>query len=503
MQREVLNYLYAQGELVLAIFPGIPAPREALEKYALALNAGASFVLLDYSRRDDGNTGIPLADLYTRFLTNEELQDLKEKAASGLVFGGFAAPPDSEESFRLFYRNLQQIKAITPHVVGLFAGEEIEGIDPKLVGIAKVILVDAEKSDEASALIEDSPALQKGCILWIDAKSPDRKRFPKAYKAVKRGYTKNLPAKISLREDPQSFAENTGWILKGEILRKNPMDGIPKLFCVLFPLLLVAAILLPFIYPTNVDSSHSNMRDRIPERNKIAMAPSFEYTFDGKENLWRIARYAIGRFNAVISNEKMVRDYLDETIQENGYKGGGWEKNIMGVPPQGTIIKFTRPSDQSHSSADSIGAAWKYWTSIFSDSIAYLTEFYHERATSQNRKHNGIDVAGRQGARILAPFSAKAYTKRDDRGGIIIGLVREKDVMLFMHCDQLLYLDGQEVMQGDPIATVGMTGHTTGPHAHIVTGLVDKRGSSRIGNVSYKVIDPITWYYKFKPSSNR
>ena len=60
MQREVLNYLYAQGELVLAIFPGIPAPREALEKYALALNAGASFVLLDYSRRDDGNTGIPL-----------------------------------------------------------------------------------------------------------------------------------------------------------------------------------------------------------------------------------------------------------------------------------------------------------------------------------------------------------------------------------------------------------------------------------------------------------
>ena len=333
MQREVLDYLYAQGELVLAIFPGIPAPREALEKYALALNAGASFVLFDYSRRGDGNTGIALADLYTRFLTNEELQDLKEKAAGGLVFGGFSAPPDSEENFRLFYRNLQQIKAITPHVVGVFAGDELEAIDPKLIGIAKLILVDAEKSDEACALIEDSPALQKGCILWLDGKFPDKKRFPKAYRAVKRGYTKNMPAKISLRDDPQSFAENTGWILKGEILRKNPMDGLPRLFRNLFPLFLVAAILLPFVYPTSIEASHSNMRDRIPERNKIAMAPSFEYTFDGKENLWRLARYAIGRFNAVISDEKMVRDYLNETIAENGYKGQGWEKNIMGVPP--------------------------------------------------------------------------------------------------------------------------------------------------------------------------
>jgi murein DD-endopeptidase MepM/ murein hydrolase activator NlpD len=203
---------------------------------------------------------------------------------------------------------------------------------------------------------------------------------------------------------------------------------------------------------------------------------------------------------SVITDDKMVKQYVQETLKENGYYEDFGLVNDRNVPPEGTIIKFSKPEFIESTASDSIGNAWRYWTSIVSDSIAYITEFYHEKQTKEYRQHNGIDLASRQGARILAPFAAKAWTSKDERGGIIIGLVREKDVILFMHCGQLLYLDGQDVMQGDPIATVGVTGHTTGPHAHIVTGLIDPNGDKRIGNVKYKVIDPMKWYYRFKPT---
>ncbi len=502
MQRQVLDYLYAQGELVFAVFPGSPAPNEALEKFALALNAGASFVVFDFSQKRESNTGIPLKDLFTRILSNDELQSLEGAKQAGLVFAGYGVLDITEEHFRKFYHNLQLIKKMVPHAVGILPGDDPTVIDEKILEIAKIVLVGGPNADEAAAFIEDCAPLRKKNILWLLEKMPEKKRFPKCVKAIRKGSSKDIRKKVKggIEGAGETLADCVQWILKEEILKKNPMEGLSRLFRNLFPLFLLVALLVPFIYPTTIETTHSNMRDRIPERNKLSVAPSFDYTFDGKENLRRIARYAIGRFNAVISDDNMIRQYLEETISENGYKGQGWESNMLAVPPQGTVIKFSRPDNLGKTAADSIGAAWKYWTSILSDSIAYITEFYNERGIG-GRKHNGIDIASRKGARILAPFSAKAYTSRDERGGVIMGLVREKDVMLFMHCDQLLYLDGQEVMQGDPIATVGMTGHTTGPHAHVVTGVIDKRGNKRIGNVKYKVIDPIAWYYKFKPNT--
>lgn len=483
MQRKVLDNLYNQGGLTLFAFPAeSEIPLKSLQNLALALNAGASFVLMDFSGKhpfEDATIKRPL--------------------------------PENDDQFRALYHELQEIKKTTPQVLGILPPEISEKQAHYLALIARLLIVAptsiendcADNRDNAAAYLEDSPSLGQISLLWLFSTKPAKRRFPKAYSAVKKSFSfYSEVRKSDWQKHPDEFIRIIANVQKIGILNKNLLDGISKVFKQIFPLFLLVAIACPFFFVNHLEPAPSNLRDRTQERDRLAVAPSFEYVFDGKETMQRIARYAIGRFNATITNEKMIRQYVDVTLDENGYEPNSWDKNGLNYPPNGTYIKFSRPDYLGSTASDSIGAAWKYWTSIVSDSVSYLTEFYHEKPTANQRQHNGIDLASRQGARILAPFAAKAWTSKDERGGVIIGLVREKDVILFMHCDKLLYLDGQEVMAGDPIATVGTTGHTTGPHAHVVTGLIDRNGDKRIGNVRYKVIDPIDWFYRFKPNSN-
>ncbi len=502
MQRKVLESLYNQGGLTLfAISDEDALPTEALQKFALALNAGARFIVIDFSgkRPLTGNAPFQAIDLSQRNLTTDDIDQIYTDGEN-ITFAGPKAIPTTDVEYRTLYHNIKRLEKIAPQVIGIISLEQVENVG-NLVSMARLLIMNVTGMSvrTASAFIEDVKEAQKIEILWLSKERPARRSYPKARKAVRR--SANV-SKLNFNEQPEEFARIAKKIHKVSILTKNPLDGFPRIIRNFFPLLLLFVIVAPFLFVTDIDRSDSNIRDRIQERNQLSVAPSFEYTFDGVETMQRIARYAIGRFDAIITNEKMIKNYVAKTLEDNGFGVTSWEKGNLNIPPKGTTIRFSRPDEiKRPASADTIGAAWKFWTSVISDSIAYLTEFYHEKATPTQRKHNGIDVASRQGARILAPFGAKAWTSRDERGGVIIALVRKEDVILFMHCDKLLYLNGQEVMPGDPIATVGTTGHTTGPHAHIVTGLVSKKGQKRIGNVRYDVIDPIKWFYKFKPTS--
>ena len=502
MQRKVLESLYNQGGLTLfAISDEDALPTEALQKFALALNAGARFIVIDFSgkRPLTGNAPFQAIDLSQRNLTTDDIDQIYT-VGENITFAGPKAIPTTDVEYRTLYHNIKRLEKIAPQVIGIISLEQVENVG-NLVSMARLLIMNVTGMSvrTASAFIEDVKEAQKIEILWLSKERPGRRSYPKARKAVR--HSVNV-SKLNFNEQPEEFARIAKKIHKVSILTKNPLDGFPRIIRNFFPLLLLFVIVAPFLFVTDIDRSDSNIRDRIQERNQLSVAPSFEYTFDGVETMQRIARYAIGRFDAIITNEKMIKNYVAKTLDDNGFGVTSWEKGNLNIPPKGTTIRFSRPDEiKRPASADTIGAAWKFWTSVISDSIAYLTEFYHEKATPTQRKHNGIDVASRQGARILAPFGAKAWTSRDERGGVIIALVRKEDVILFMHCDKLLYLNGQEVMPGDPIATVGTTGHTTGPHAHIVTGLVSKKGQKRIGNVRYDVIDPIKWFYKFKPTS--
>jgi len=82
--------------------------------------------------------------------------------------------------------------------------------------------------------------------------------------------------------------------------------------------------------------------------------------------------------------------------------------------------------------------------------------------------HQGIDIAGRVGSAIKAAASGKViFTGRVSGYGKLVKIEHETgDVTYYGHCQKFLVSSGQTVEKGQKIATIGMTGITTGPHVH-------------------------------------
>jgi hypothetical protein len=246
-----------------------------------------------------------------------------------------------------------------------------------------------------------------------------------------------------------------------------------------FTLLLFA---LPFFIASNPEKHVSNLRNISGDVQKYSEKSDIVHVFKEGESLNQITRFAIGKYNSLVSTEAMVKKYLkdNELSLESNIKAGDTLR--LKLPA------FNNPRHKS------MQPAWNFFTGLLNDSLAYITELYNANQTANERRHDGIDIGGRKGTRILAPFSGTAWTAEDERGGLMIAIARENDLLIFMHCDQRFYLSGQAVMEGDPIASVGTSGHTTGPHVHIVAGKITPSGERSIGSVRYNVLDPFEWY---------
>jgi len=86
----------------------------------------------------------------------------------------------------------------------------------------------------------------------------------------------------------------------------------------------------------------------------------------------------------------------------------------------------------------------------------------------QVSNHTGIDLAAAEGTEIRAAFPGVVRSARE-RGGY--GFAVEVDhgagvSTLYAHASQLLVHEGDKVVAGTPVARVGHTGRSTGPHLH-------------------------------------
>jgi hypothetical protein len=239
---------------------------------------------------------------------------------------------------------------------------------------------------------------------------------------------------------------------------------------------------LPFFIPSKSVEHVSNLRNLANEVQKYSEKGDIVHILKEGETLTQIARFAIGKYNSLVSTENMVKEYLKSN-----------DLSVESKVKAGDTLRLNLPKF-SNSRHNSMNPALIFFTGLLNDSIAYITELYNIKETTTKRKHDGIDIGARKGTRILAPFSGTTWTMESERGGFMIAIVKDDDILIFMHCDQRFYLNGQSVMEGDPIASVGTSGHTTGPHVHLAAGKITPSGERNFGPAKYRMMDPIEWY---------
>jgi murein DD-endopeptidase MepM/ murein hydrolase activator NlpD len=90
-------------------------------------------------------------------------------------------------------------------------------------------------------------------------------------------------------------------------------------------------------------------------------------------------------------------------------------------------------------------------------------------SNSKDSPHKGLDIAAKQGAKVVAAQSGKVIYCDDGipgYGKLIIIDHEDKISSVYAHNSELLVKVGQYVAQGTPIAHVGSTGRSNGPHLH-------------------------------------
>ena len=96
------------------------------------------------------------------------------------------------------------------------------------------------------------------------------------------------------------------------------------------------------------------------------------------------------------------------------------------------------------------------------------SEFGYRYIFGETNFHRGLDIAAPEGTAINAAADG-TVTFAGERGtyGNLVVITHENGfVTSYAHCSKILVEVGDEVTQGTPVAAVGSTGRSTGPHCH-------------------------------------
>lgn len=129
----------------------------------------------------------------------------------------------------------------------------------------------------------------------------------------------------------------------------------------------------------------------------------------------------------------------------------------VAVPDSASVSVAALQPSRSYIGYSSLMMAWPVNGSI--------TSAYGWRASGF---HHGIDIAGDIGDPIKAAAAGKVSFagSRAVYGKMVMIEHPDGKESVYAHCQKIMVDNGDYVVKGQTIATIGMTGRTTGPHVH-------------------------------------
>jgi murein DD-endopeptidase MepM/ murein hydrolase activator NlpD len=114
---------------------------------------------------------------------------------------------------------------------------------------------------------------------------------------------------------------------------------------------------------------------------------------------------------------------------------------------------------------------------------SHFSESRFHPVLHENLPHDGIDVSAPMGAPIIAPAAGRVISVSNEPGyGNTFQIDHGNGIVTkYAHCSKILVRTGQTVARHQPIATVGNTGLSTGPHLHYEV------------HVNGKAVDPLKY----------
>jgi murein DD-endopeptidase MepM/ murein hydrolase activator NlpD len=93
---------------------------------------------------------------------------------------------------------------------------------------------------------------------------------------------------------------------------------------------------------------------------------------------------------------------------------------------------------------------------------------YGRYGVRAGRRHDGIDIAAPEGTTVAAAADGTVIYAGEQAGYGALVILRHEGglVTLYAHNSKVLVADGDAVRRGQPIARVGQSGRTSGPHLH-------------------------------------